>query len=180
MATAKYTDEELLDFWMEIFYQEGSYMQLNYYTAVTVMEDNKGVHNWDAQRLWRQLKSRGLISIHSQELLTYRLSDTGMGIMKKYGSYSSYLQAQSSPQAKKERIEKNDRIVKNVGILATLGVSLLTLIVTLLTKQKAPQPKKTEEGLQSIEKKLDSLLQSSKQFPTETEKQPVKDTATNK
>jgi hypothetical protein len=173
------TDEEIIDFIMGLFYSDGQYQHIDYYYIGASLQD-ANIHTWDSERLWRQLQTLGLIKVSSRNLSLYQLSDKGMSLMRKYNSYANYLKAERGKTEKKEKIERNDRRVKNIGILTTLGVSLLTLILTQCPIRKDKEQETIREDIQSIAKKLDSIKQALPDNQISTENKAAKDTATSK
>jgi len=180
MAKVIRTDEEIIDFLLEWFSEENGYAPLTDYIAVTMLEDNLNLHHKDGERIWRKLIKEAVIEPDKKGKGWYSLSDNGMSILRKHGTYSSYANQAERVSKRKEKVERDDRRVKNIGILATLGVSLLTLILTQCPTGKEKQSPKTEEGIQSVERKLDSLLRVLPQSPSEKEKQITEDTAKRK
>lgn len=100
--------------------------------------------------------------------------------MRKYGSYSSYLNSLKNNEEEKQKIERDDRRIKNIGILATLAVSLLTLLLTQFPIRTDKAQQTTQEGIQSIANKLDSVLKATQHIQTTQQTKPLKDTATSK
>lgn len=158
MAKVTLTDEQLIDFLLEWFGEENGYAPLTDYVAVVMLENNLQLHHKEGERIWRKLIKDGIIEPDKKGNGWYSLSDKGMSLLRKHGTYSNYVNQGEQANKRKEKVERDDRRVKNIGILATLGVSLLTLILTQCPIPKDKQPTKTEEGIQSVERKLDSIL----------------------
>jgi DNA-binding PadR family transcriptional regulator len=179
MTPSHLSDESILNEIMRVFFSGGEYAYVDFYKAATQLNEET-VHILDVERLWRKLLDDGLIEVSKKDKALYFLSDKGMELMRKYGTYTTYLESEKKSTTKKDKIERSDRRVKNIGILVTLIISLLTLFLTQFPIRKDKQQKKTEEGIQSVATKLDSLLKVLPQLPTTPTKQPIKDTATNK
>jgi len=182
--STKLTDDEIIDYIIGVMYSDNDYA---YVTAflITHRLNKLDIHPWDIQRIWLWLKTNKLIQKNNindndRDDPIYRLTFEGMEIIRKHGSYLKYIEHLKEPEVNKEKIEKNDRRIKNVGILATLSVSLLTLILTQCPKQKEQEQKRIEEGIQSVSKKLDSLLQGLPQSKPDTKTLPKGDTAIKK
>lgn len=173
-------DEEIIDFIISaMFFVGNNYQKWDYYFVGTILQDNE-VHILDAERIWRKLLYEDWITPTREDRNIYRLSDKGMELLRKYGSYSNFVKYIKTKEAKKESIEKGDRRVKNVGILITLGVSLLTLFLTQYNRWKDKQEQQKERSFQTIEVKIDSLLKALPPNRVDKSLLPTIDTATNK
>lgn len=150
------SDEEILDYMLSIFFSENEYPKM----MLELFQDALPHVNYlDIERLFRKLKWDGFIVEFPKIPLVYNLSDKGMAIMRKHGTYLAYLASLEAEDKKVKRQEKIDRGIRNGNIIAALLISLCTLILTQCPTKHTQEQQKIESALKSVSNELDSLKQ---------------------
>jgi hypothetical protein len=177
MGNTSKTDIELMDYMLNIMYNDNHYQYVN---VEVFLEELKEAHGWDVKRIFRKLQDSGFISLKNAATGLSQLSDKGMEIMRIYKSYSAYLKHLDEEDKKKKKSEKIDRNIKNGNIVAVVLISLMTLILTQCPISNKQKQSKTEEDIQSLAKEIDSLKQVLQNTQQLQKNRLIKDTATDK
>jgi hypothetical protein len=175
MAATKISDDEIECMIMDWVYGEGHYYYIDYHAIAKEFEQHE-INGWDLSRIWKTLGLSGKKLIERQPKVSkiYMLTDEGMRIMRKHGTYREYLRFCDRQDKKKEKAEDFDRRIKNIGILATLLISLCTLFVSVLPRKTDEQQKQIQGKIELFSEKMDSLTKVLSAISV------AKDTNTNK
>ena len=178
MLAKSSTDNEIIDFIFNLFYDDGSYNYLDYLSIKNEIGDE--IHPWDIERLIKKMTNNGWICKPNYESNLYQLNAKGFEIMREHGGYIEYLHYLKKEEKKQNRGEIIDRNIKNGNIIAALLISSMTLILTQCPIGSTKQQEKIEQGMKSIATQLDSLKQALRNIPKQTEQRIALDTATQK
>ena len=147
------SDEEITSYIMSIMFYNNSYQRIN---EGVLYDELPHVTKWDIDRIFRELKANGLI-INKEPTGVYFLSDKGMRVMRKHGTYEKYLIEQEKEANRDKRNDRVDRNFKNGNILAAISVSLIAIFVQQCPSKQTKELQSLQQDIKSLSTQLDSL-----------------------